>query len=142
MKEPSGFTIEIASSFDGWWRYNAVLMCGCFDAAGNRTGFESAESHVADVGSGLTARPADVPADRRLTLQTAPCDHLLLYLYLIPHTLPGNTDIGDTKPFAVELRIACDGQPLCSERIAINQWAGLSREMRIERPQGAKIRPL
>ena len=138
MKEPSGFTIEISSRFEGWWRYNAVLMCGCFDAAGNRIGFESAESHVADVGTKRTVRPADLPADRRLTLATGDCDHLLLYLYIVPHLLPDSNDIADTKPFPLELRIGCDGTPLRSETLAVNQWGGLSLELRIDRPQIAK----
>ena len=43
MATKEGFTIEISSRYEGWWRYNVALMCGCFDTAGNRTGFASAE---------------------------------------------------------------------------------------------------
>ena len=42
MATKEGFTIEISSRYEGWWRYNVALMCGCFDTAGNRTGFASA----------------------------------------------------------------------------------------------------
>ena len=70
-----------------------ALMCGCFDAADQRIGFATAESAVAGVGANLTERPADIPADRSAVLETMACDHLLLYLYIIPHTLPaGNAD--------------------------------------------------
>ena len=131
MSATHGFTIELTSRFEGWWRYNASLMCGCFDAAGNRIGFEAAESHVAEVGAGPERRPANLPADRKLTLQTGPCDHLLLYVYLVPHTLPQSNDIADTKPFAAELTICCDGRTLRTERLEINQWAGLSLELRV-----------
>ena len=134
MSAPEGFRIEIASRFEGWWRYNAVLMCGCFDAADVRTGFVSAESHVADVGSGPAERPKNVAPDRRLTLDTPPCDHLVLYLYIIPHTLPQSNDIEATKPFTLELQIAYDGKPVRSERLPINQWSGTSLELRIDRP--------
>ena len=36
MATKEGFTIEISSRYEGWWRYNVALMCGCFDTAGNR----------------------------------------------------------------------------------------------------------
>ncbi len=129
-----GFTIEIASRFEGWWRYNAVLMGGCFDAAGTRIDFASAESHVADVGAGPAERPANVAPDRRLTLETQPCDHLLLYIYVIPHTLPQSNDIETTKPFALDLKIAYNGHRFRSERLSINQWSGISLELRVDRP--------
>lgn len=129
-----GFSITISSRFEGWWRYNAALMCGCFDTADARTGFVSAESHVADVGAGLTARPSEIAPDRRLTLETPPCDHAILYIYVIPHALPESNDIDATKPFDLDLQIACDGAPLRSERLPINQWSGISLELRLERP--------
>lgn len=129
-----GFSIEISSRFEGWWRYNAVLMCGCFDVADTRIDFASAESHVADVGANLTERPTDVAPDRSLTLETPPCDHLLLYVYVIPHTLPQSNDIEETKPFTLDLKIACDGKTFRSERLQINQWSGISLELRVERP--------
>jgi hypothetical protein len=57
MKSVEKFTVEIRSGFDQWWRYNAALMCGAFDASGNRIGFASAESRVAEMGSNLEAPP-------------------------------------------------------------------------------------
>ena len=106
MATKEGFTIEISSRYEGWWRYNVALMCGCFDTAGNRTGFASTEAHVADVGSNLREKPAGNPGGGRASLETGPCDHLLLYIYIVPHTLPAGNDIGDTAPFEVEIRIA------------------------------------
>ncbi len=134
MTAKKGFSIEIASRFDGWWRYNAVLMCGCFDAADTRIDFASAESHVADVGANLTACPADVAPDRSLTLETPSSDHLLLYIYVIPHTLPQSNDIETTKPFTLDLKIAHDGKTFRNERLSINQWSGISLELRVDRP--------
>jgi len=63
--DEKGFTIEVTSRYEGWWRYNAALMCGCFDAAGRRIGFASSASTVADVGSNLAERPADIAARPR-----------------------------------------------------------------------------
>lgn len=139
MTAKQGFTIEITSRFDGWWRYNAVLMCGCFDAADTRIDFASAESHVADVGTDLAECPADVAPDRRLTLETPACDHLLLYVYVIPHTLPSSNDIETTKPFDLDLKITCEGKKIRHERLSINQWSGISLELRIDRPETEQI---
>ena len=56
----------------------------------------------------------------------------MLYLYLIPHTLPAGNDIDTTRPFEIELRISYAGRLLRTERRAINQWSGASIELRVE----------
>ena len=131
MMEEQGFKIEVKSRYDEWWRYNADLMCGCFDADDNRIGFASVASDVADVGANLSVRPADIPAARSVVLTTPPCHHLVLYVYIIPHTLPAGNDIDSTRPFEAEIRISRGGKLLRSEKRAINQWSGASIELRI-----------
>ena len=138
MAEEKGFTVEITSRYEGWWRYNAVLMCGCFDAEGRRTGFASATSEVAGVGSNLREKPADTDPDRTVRLETPPCDHIVLYLYLIPHTLPADNRIDETHPFEIMLRIACGGRKLRTEKRLVNQWSGASVEMRIDAERTAR----
>ena len=86
----------------------------------------------ADVGSNLTERPADIAADRTAALQTMPCDHLVLYLYIIPHTLPADNEIDATRPFGIEVRISYAGRRLRTEKREINQWSGASVEMRVD----------
>ena len=71
--------------------------------------------------------------DRSLRLETTACDHLLLYIYIVPHTLPAGNDIADTQPFEITLRIAYGGKVLRSEKRLINQWSGASVEMRVDR---------
>ncbi len=131
MMEEQGFKIEVKSRYDEWWRYNADLMCGCFDADDNRIGFASAASDVADAGANLSERPADIPVARSVVLTTPPCHHLVLYVYIIPHTLPAGNDIDSTRPFEAEIRISRGGKLLRSEKRAINQWSGASIELRI-----------
>ena len=65
--------------------------------------------------------------------ETAACDHLLLYIYIVPHTLPAGNDIADTQLFEITLRIAYGGKVLRSEKRLINQWSGASVEMRVDR---------
>lgn len=131
MTSEKGFKIELSSNFDGWWRYNTSLMCGCFDAEDRRTGFASAGSHIADVGSNLGEMPAGTDPHRTTQLTTEPCDHLMLYVYIVPHTLPLSSDIDSAKPFEVALRISFAGKLLRTEKLQINQWSGASVEMRV-----------
>jgi len=126
-----GFKVAVTSRYEGWWRYNATLMCGCFDAADERTDFVSAESHVADAGANLAERPAGVEPGRKIVLETAPCDHLLLYIYIVPHTLPVSDDIDDTQPFDIEIALSYGGRELKKTRRKINQWSGASIELRV-----------
>ena len=62
MKKDEGFSVEVESRYEGWWRYNVTILCGCFDADGDRIGFASAESVVAPVGSDLSAPPEGAAA--------------------------------------------------------------------------------
>lgn len=132
MTQQKGFNIEVSSHYEGWWRYNVALMCGCFDAADQRIGFASTESHIADVGANLKARPKEVDNARCVVIETMPCDHLILYLYIVPHTLPADKQIDSTRPFEVELRISYDAHQLRTKKLTINQWSGTSTEMRID----------
>lgn len=127
-----GFRIEVSSRYDGFWRYNVALTCGCFDAEGNRTEFVTASSHVADVGSNLAQRPADLPEERTVVLSTEPCESLLGYLYIIPHSLPAANDIDAARPFDIALNVFCNGRRIRSERRAVNQWSGASIELKFD----------
>ena len=105
MKKDEGFSVEVESRYEGWWRYNVTILCGCFDADGNRIGFASAESVVAPVGSDLSAPPEGAAAERRIGIRSIACDHIVMYVYIVPHTLPETREIGDVAPFDVRLRI-------------------------------------
>ena len=128
------FTVELRCRYKEWWRYNVEMMCAAFDAADRRVGFSAARSHVADVGAELREPPAGVVVPTELHLDTEPCNHALLYLYIIPHTLPAENRIGETPPFEVTLRVGCDGRPLRTEQIRVNQWGGASIQLRLEQP--------
>ncbi len=132
-----GFEIEVSSRYDGWWRYNVALMCGCFDDADRRTGFAAASSHVADAGADLEEPPVGIDPGRTAKLETEACDHLLLYVYIVPHTLPRSNDIDDTEPFDVDIDVSFGGRRIGRFRRSVNQWSGASIEMRIDRePKG------
>lgn len=131
MAEEKEFTIEVSSSYKEFWRYNVALMCGCFDAADVRTNFASTEDTVSDVGANLTAPPKGYIAHRLVTLCTPPADHLLLYIYIIPHTLPTGRDVAHNKPFPLHLRILHGDREIRSVDYNINQWSGASIELKV-----------
>lgn len=131
MAEEKEFTIEVSSSYKEFWRYNVALMCGCFDAADVRTNFASTEDTVADVGANLSAPPKGGALRRIVTLRTPPADHLLLYIYIIPHTLPTGRDVVYSKPFPLHLSILHGDRKIRSIDYDINQWSGASIELKV-----------
>lgn len=135
MAKVKGYTVELSSDYEGWWRYNAAILCGAFDAEGGRIGFMSVQSDVAEAGSNLTKKPAGAQTRPRVALTAPPCDHLMLYIYIIPHTLPLGKEIDAARCFEAELIVSRDGKKLCSERLSVNQWSGVSLERRIGREQ-------
>lgn len=131
MAQTKKYSIEVTSSFQEFWRYNIALMCGCFDADDKRIGFASVENTVADVGSDLTTPPTDYPEQRYIRLEAPDAHHLLLYIYIIPHTLPKGSDVAEQHPFPLQIRIVRGGHTINEFAYAINQWSGASIELRI-----------
>ena len=131
MKKDEGFSVEVESRYEGWWRYNVTILCGCFDADGDRIGFASAESVVAPVGSDLSAPPEGAAAERRIGIRSIACDHIVMYVYIVPHTLPETREIGDVAPFDVRLRIGYGGVPFGDMHYRLNQWSGASLEIKL-----------
>ncbi len=142
MKNDEGFSVEVESRYEGWWRYNVTILCGCFDAGGNRVGFASAESIVAPVGSDLTVAPEGTAAGakRRIGIRSVVCDHIVMYVYIVPHTLPETREIGEVSPFDVRLRIGYAGVPFGDTHYKINQWSGASLEIKL-RNDGTPSKP-
>ena len=134
MGKDRKFTVEIRSRSDQWWRYNAAMMCGAFDQSGNRVGFSSVESRVADMGEELKMPPAGVDMQRKLSLETVPCDRIVLYIYVIPHTLPRDNEIGGHPPFPLQVKVAYGGEAVLDREYAIKQWGGASIELKVVRP--------
>lgn len=131
MTHEKGYQIEVSGSHPEFWRYNVALMCGCFDREDDRRGFASSEDTVADVGANLSAPPQNYPEHRISILETPPCDHIVLYVYIIPHTLPAGRDISDTKPFPIEVRILAPDGTETRHTYQINQWSGASIELKV-----------
>lgn len=131
MANNKGFTIEVSCSDKEWWRYNVAFTCGCFNGEGVRIGFAAADSHVADVGS-KPEPPKGTPPPRKATLETMPCDNILVYLYIIPHTLPEENDIDATRPFDALIKVYYGGKLLKTRHQSVNRWSGISLAMKFD----------
>lgn len=135
MEIVGGFKVEISSSYEYFWRYNVAVTCGCFDGGGNRVGFASADDHLADVGAGMKTAPKGFVLPRTVTFSTVPCERLLMYIYVIPHTLPEGRDVAEYKPFDMTVRVTRDGRNVLTKTYSVNSWSGASIELSAEEKQ-------
>lgn len=136
MKINEGFSVEITSSYDRFWRYNMAVTCGCFDDEGKgddnpRRDFIAAEDVVAPTGSNLQRCPDGYPSQRALSFETVACDYLLMYLYVIPHSLPSERDVEECEPFRLRIVVRRGNAVIVDETRSVNCWSGASVEMRI-----------
>jgi hypothetical protein len=83
------------------------------------------------LGSDLSAPPEGAAAERRIGIRSIACDHIVMYVYIVPHTLPETREIGDVAPFDVRLRIGYGGVPFGDMHYRINQWSGASLEIKL-----------
>ena len=133
MADKATYGIEIDSNYPEFWRYNIAVTCGLFDADNNQIGFVPAESTVAPVGSNLEKCPEGVEKSRSLVFTAGDCDHLRMYIYIIPHSLPSGRMIADCKPFPLSIKVSHAGRTLLHEKHEINQWSGASIEITVSR---------
>lgn len=125
------FTISVQSRYAELWRYNIVVMCGCFDKAGERADFLSKENFVAAVGSNLTAAPNGIESHNSLAITTSPCDSVVAYIYLIPHSLPPTREVEEYAPFDLRVKVSADDSVIYDTNHKINQWSGCSIELKL-----------
>ena len=125
------FTISLQSRYAELWRYNIVVTCGCFDKAGERADFLSKENFVAAVGSNLDAAPAGIESHNSLAITTSPCNSVVAYIYLIPHSLPPTREVEEYAPFDLRVKVSADDSVIYDTDHKINQWSGCSIELKL-----------
>ena len=125
------FTISLQSRYAELWRYNIVVMCGCFDKAGERADFLSKENFVAAVGSNLDAAPAGIESHNSLAITTSPCNSVVAYIYLIPPSLPPTREVEEYAPFDLRVKVSADDSVIYDTNHKINQWSGCSIELKL-----------
>lgn len=131
MGKKEGFSVEMTSKFEEFWRYNLLVTCGCIDESGNQVSFASVDDEVAPVGSNLEQCPEGYPANRVVGFEAAACHHLLMFIYVIPNSIRLGC-IDDELSFNVDLRVLRDGQVITCRQLEVNRWAGATFELRID----------
>ncbi len=101
------FRAEIKSVFPEWDRYSVYMTAVCFDGEGRMSDYIN-----------LT--------DKTDTLETPPCDHADLYLWVIARELPDSDVVRRSPPFGIELSVSVDGGSPNVTAYTVNQWGGIS----------------
>ena len=129
------FKISVRSNFAELWRYNIVVTCGVFDAAGEQIEVTTSESSVASIvdGAGVAADVADVSRDVKLT--TSPCESIKAYVYLMPHKLPSAKSPDDTPTFGVRVKVKADDEQIYNVVHSVNQWSGATIELKLPKKE-------
>ena len=125
------FQISVRSNFAELWRYNIVVTCGTFDAAGEQIEVTTKESSVASIveGGGV----ADVSRDVKLT--TGLCESIKAYVYLMPHKLPSAKSPDDTPAFGVRVKVKADDEQIYNVVHSVNQWSGATIELKLPKKE-------
>lgn len=120
------FIIKVTSQFEELWRYNLAVMCAGYNHSAEQLFVVSEQSRVAEMGEGITSKPADYPLNRELELHTPAANTLQVLVYVVPHALPKTIYIDDARPFELQIEISSHGEKLYSSKERINQWSGAS----------------
>ena len=129
------FKISVRSNFAELWRYNIVVTCGAFDAAGEQIEVTTSESSVASIvdGAGSATDVAEVSRDVKLT--TSPCESIKAYVYLMPHKLPSAKSPDDTPSFGVRVKVKADDEQIYNVVHSVNQWSGATIELKLPKKE-------
>ncbi len=126
------FKISVRSNFAELWRYNIVVTCGAFDAAGEQIEVTTSESSVASI-EDAAGGAADVSRDVKLT--TVPCESIKAYVYLMPHKLPSAKSPDDTPAFGVRVKVKADDEQIYNVVHSVNQWSGATIELKLPKKE-------
>lgn len=118
------YHVEVSSRFAQLWRYNIYMLCGESDANGTSLHVIPVQSKVASVGDNLTVAPAGFDGPREIEATIDVEQTLEVYVYVVPHTLPTNSEPEQTKPFKMRIKITADGEEIYNTVHMINQWSG------------------
>jgi hypothetical protein len=128
MAKEKIFRAEVRCAFPEWWRYNVFMTVACYDTGGGIVDYLSLTDKVYETGDGTEIRlaPNDYNPLRPLVLETPPCDHAELFVYVIANTFPSSTVIKDSPPFEIEVLTSAGGEKPVTTIYPVNQWGGLT----------------
>lgn len=134
MSKNKIFRAEVRSTYPEWWRYNVFVTVACYNQSGRIVDYLTLADKVYEVGDGTEIRtaPADYSLSRPLTLETPPCDHAELFVYVIANTFPSSVVIKDSPPFEIEVLTKAGGEKSVTTLYPVNQWGGLTLKQMLD----------
>ena len=118
------YHVQVRTTFAEAWRYNIYMLCGESDAEGKSLNVVPVQSKVASVGDNLRVAPAGTERAREIeaTLETE--QTVEVFVYVVPHTLPTNSEPEQTAPFKMRIKVTSDGEEIYNAVHPVNQWSG------------------
>lgn len=122
------YKVELLCDYPEWWRYNLFVMVVGLDESGNVVAFNNFSDRVYDAEYGSEGRgaPEGYNNEGRVAVESDPCDHVEIYVYVVANTFPASAAIKDSPPFEVVLRVSAAGKVLEEKPYEVNQWGGLT----------------
>lgn len=122
------YRIELLCDYSDWWRYNIYIMSVGFNRNNDRVAFNELIDRVYELDYDDSSRnaPKDYKEARKLCLTTDPADYIDVYLYAVTNTFPQSTQIKDSPPFTVTLRVTANDKVVDETHFEVNQWGGLT----------------
>ena len=127
------FNLLVECNFAEFWRYNLIITGATF-VADERTNFIKYVDEVAPVGSNLLEPPLAYSRKPKLELEIEGCDSIILYIYVLPHTMPLTRDTHEANPFELHTTLSRGGEVVYNRRHSIAQWVGDNIEIRYPLP--------
>lgn len=123
------YKISIKCDFEEFWRYNYIVT-GEVLIGEQRTDFIKYSNIAKAIDSDGHFDPDKVDKCRDVVLETAAGEHLILYIYVVPHAMPTIRDVKDAKFFTMHIAVEQDGKMLHSRHHDINPYSGINLELK------------
>jgi len=124
MSKKRVYNVQVRTTFAEAWRYNIYMLCGESDAEGKSLNVVPVQSKVASVGDNLRVAPAGFGRSREIEATLEASQTVEVFVYVVPHTLPTNSEPEQTLPFKMRIKITADNEEIYNTVHLINQWSG------------------
>ena len=118
------YHVQVRTTFAEAWRYNIYMLCGESDAEGKSLNVVPVQSKVASVGDNLREGPAGFGRSREIEATLEASQTVEVFVYVVPHTLPTNSEPEQTAPFKMRIKVTSDGEEIYNTVHPVNQWSG------------------
>ncbi len=127
------YDIEVESSFEQFWRYNTIIMCGGFSSAPSEEQLYvvSQKDIISEIGEPTEQKASDFKSPHLTTLSAPKADHIRTIIYIVPHTLPLGREVESCPPFDVDIKISKNKEVIYQVTHKVNQWGGASIEIKL-----------